>query len=181
MEGGTEYTVLRSAEEWRSIPGYAGRYQASTLGRIRRLRHTKQSGSYRTYTLSEKMILGHSDKRGYLVTRLGDRQMVKIHRAVYSAFYGRIPDGVVIRHLNGRPWDNRLINLASGTQHDNNLDTYAYGGKIRRFSASDVTAIRERLSKGESKRSIADDLGVSRTAIHRIHKGLTFGWLKEPS
>lgn len=175
----TPPAAIAETAVWRDIPGDEGRYQASSFGQIRRLRHIKLGGQYGVYTLAEKVIPGHPDKRGYLITRLGSRSMVKIHRAVYTAFYGEILPGEVIRHLNGCPGDNCLSNLAAATQRDNNLDIYAQGGKMKRFTAKEVISIRTRLSQGESRKSIANELGVSWEAITRIAKGVTFAWLRE--
>lgn len=43
----------------------------------------------------------------------------KAHRIIWELFNGHIPDGMVIDHLNGDPWDNRIENLACKTRTGN--------------------------------------------------------------
>ena len=50
-----------------------------------------------------------------------------VHRLVLEAFVGPRPEGMVARHLNGDPGDNRLENLAWGTQSENNYDKVRHG------------------------------------------------------
>lgn len=41
------------------------------------------------------------------------------HRIIWKMHNGSIPDGMVIDHINGDPFDNRLENLRMCTQHGN--------------------------------------------------------------
>lgn len=43
-----------------------------------------------------------------------------IHRIVWGLFNEEIPEGMVIDHINGNPWDNRIENLACKTRKQNN-------------------------------------------------------------
>lgn len=47
-----------------------------------------------------------------------------------------------------------------------------------KLSEKEVHEIRRRLDRGESKKSIAERYGVTRTAIYLIAKGENWGWLK---
>jgi hypothetical protein len=47
-----------------------------------------------------------------------------LHTIVALAWYGPRPPGLVIRHLNRDPGDNRPVNLRYGTRRENNLDRY---------------------------------------------------------
>ena len=42
------------------------------------------------------------------------------HRIIWEMFNGTIPKGMVIDHLNGDAWDNRIDNLACKTRKENN-------------------------------------------------------------
>ena len=42
------------------------------------------------------------------------------HRIIWEMFNGPIAEGMVIDHLNGDAWDNRLANLACKTRRENN-------------------------------------------------------------
>jgi hypothetical protein len=50
-----------------------------------------------------------------------------VHSLVILAFVGPRPDGEQVRHLNGNPADNRLTNLAYGTQSQNQQDSLRHG------------------------------------------------------
>ena len=43
----------------------------------------------------------------------------KVHRIIWELLVGSIPDGMVIDHLNGNPWDNRIENLSCKSQRHN--------------------------------------------------------------
>ncbi len=47
---------------------------------------------------------------------------VLVHRIVWEKAYGPIPDGMVIDHINGVRYDNRLENLRCITQRSNLLN-----------------------------------------------------------
>ena len=57
----------------------------------------------------------------------GRRQSRAVHHLVLLAFVGPKPGGMVTRHLNGDPGDNRLTNLVYGTQSENMYDKVAHG------------------------------------------------------
>ena len=49
---------------------------------------------------------------------------VAIHRMVYEAWNGKIPEGLFILHKNDISTDNRLENLSAGTQKENIADCF---------------------------------------------------------
>lgn len=52
--------------------------------------------------------------------RHGDRHLsIFAHRMIWIAAYGLIPPGLVINHVNKRPWDNRIDNLELTTPRGN--------------------------------------------------------------
>ena len=97
--------------EWRVIEGYNKLYEVSNNGEVkntttgRKLRSCKsgRSNKYRS------ALLYNNGKRGYR----------KIHRLVYEAFVGAIPNGMQIDHINGVHHDNRPENLRCVTQSEN--------------------------------------------------------------
>ena len=98
-------------EIWNDIPGYEGQYQASSLGRIRSFKRNKV------------LILnpGRSGN-GYYIAQLSQNNVKKyssVHRLVWSAFNGVIPEGMQINHLNENKLDNRLENLSLCTPKEN--------------------------------------------------------------
>lgn len=110
-----------SAEEWRPVPGFQGRYEVSDLGRIRSLlrggdpRPISQRPGWNGYP-SARLSVGDGRERGLYV-----------HTLVMLAFVGPRPAGMETRHLNGDRTDARLVNLAYGTHSENMQDRLAHG------------------------------------------------------
>lgn len=117
---------MTAAERWRAIPGYVGAYEVSDLGRVRSLpRHDRlgrpvqgrvlkpapDSGGYSTYNL-------HRDGQGCTH---------RAHCLVALAFVGPRPADLEVRHLDGDPSNNALVNLAYGTRSENQLDRIGHG------------------------------------------------------
>lgn len=97
------------AEEWRDIPGYEGRYQASNLGRIQGPRGLNRPFKNRDGYLVATLYANH------LKTRTG------VHRLVASAFIPNPENKPQINHKNGLRTDNRPENLEWVTCSENNL------------------------------------------------------------
>ena len=169
-------------EVWKDIPGYEGEYQVSDIGRVRSISRYVNSSYGRQRKIRGGVLSPFvGDAEGHLVVRLNGHKRAKpyIHRLVMLAFIGE-PETqrTVVRHLNGDPSDNRLENLAYGTQSDNNIDIYRQGKVFKKLSAEDVMEIRKKADSGVSSRQIALEYGVSKTQINRIRKKTRFAWLE---
>ena len=168
-------------EVWRDIPGYEGKYQASSLGRIRSLdrrvsichgatrlmrgRVLKPSGSKKDPHL--RVVLGHGANGS------------TVHQLVARAFLGPCKEGQEVRHLDGNPLNNRIDNLAYGTRTENIVDVMRIGGSWRgSVVIEQVIEIRQRLEKGQSAADIARSMGISPASVYGIKQGRTFRWLK---
>lgn len=109
-----------NGEEWRPIPRLGDLYEASSHGRIRSL----VSGA------PQLLSMWSTQSDGYLKARVGGRAVSSgrfVHCLVLEAFVSPRPDGMVTRHLNGNPADNRVENLAWGTQAENMRDAVRHG------------------------------------------------------
>lgn len=109
-------------EIWKPIPGYEGHYQASNLGRIR-------SFKYNEVRIKKPFIT----RIGYCILQLSQNNVKKcsgVHRLVWIAFNGPIPEGMQINHLNEIKSDNRLENLSLCTAMENTN----YGTRNKRIS-----------------------------------------------
>lgn len=117
-------------EEWRPVPGFGGRFQVSSLGRVRRLRFTvhKSDGNKQTYP--ERLLTASPHAAGYRTVALcyeSKTHTTLLHRLIAQAFIPN-PDSLpFVRHLNDIPDDNRIENLAWGTQSDNMGDCVRNG------------------------------------------------------
>ena len=120
----------QSNEIWKPVLGYEGYYEVSSLGRVKTLERVAVRRNGRPHTVPERILKQSYMKKGYLrlnLTKDGVRKQHTVHSLVLSSFVGPRPSGMITRHLNGIPDDNRLENLAWGTGSENQHDAVAHG------------------------------------------------------
>jgi len=102
-----------------------------------RIRSVLASGSIRvdvdagTVWRGDRRAEGRPSGGGYLQVGIGDRRMGYIHRIVWIAAHGSIPNGMTIDHLNGSKEDNRLANLEAVTVYEN-INRHVRGNHLDR-------------------------------------------------
>ena len=172
-------------EVWKDIPGYEGKYQASTEGRIRSLKRkvggkNPYTGTTFLRTVPPRVLkAGRFCKSGHMSVTLGRGTSGRpVHQLVMETFVGPAPPGMEVLHRNGNPEDNRLENLHYGTRTENILDTFQNGGRWRKLSIEDVEQIRFGLATGIKNAELAVMYGVAQSCICNIKNGRTFKWLK---
>lgn len=109
--------MKEAIEIWKDIKGFEGLYQVSNLGRVKSLERIDALG----HRLKEK-ILKPKLTRGYYEVGLfknSIRKMYLVHRLVWEAFNGQIPEGLQVNHINEVKTDNRLSNLNLMTAKEN--------------------------------------------------------------
>lgn len=158
--------ALNDTEEWRDIPGYEGVYQASDMGRVRRI--LKRGPA-------KKCLKPGHNKKGYphvSLCRGGVVRCFDVHTLVLMAFAGPRPDGMEACHRYGHPADNRLSNLRWGTHAANVMDARISMAKSGRtfgrpptLAWSAVKAIR---ASSDSGVVLATQYGVSQGLISNI-------------
>lgn len=159
-------------EEWRPIPGYEGRYEVSSVGRVKSFAHCGGKTNREPRILKPGLAGAYKDK--YLKVSLGRNTYRSIHRLVLEAFVGPRPPGMQCRHLDGNTLNNTLGNLAWGTIEENIQDKIRHGRTKGEkhwnatLSEKDVIEIRSRLAKKDTTLSIANDYHVTRTTIQNI-------------
>lgn len=155
---------MQPVEEWRSIPGYEGQYEVSSLGRVRSLDRLASDG--RSVRGTIKTL--RTDRQGYLRVSFatGKRSVKSVHRVAdlsLLAFVGPKPPGMQARHLNGSRKDNTITNLTYGTPSQNGADAAAHGRlkgpNVRRacnqkpvISAEVIAAVKAASSSYEAAR-----------------------------
>lgn len=163
---------------WADIPGYEGRYQASTAGEIRSLdRRVAVRNGYRVMKGRVLKPAGQkTDPHLRVVLEHGGTGQC-VHTLVALTFLGPRPDGMDVRHLDGNPLNNRVSNLAYGSRTENILDVMRIGKPWRKLTTAQVMDIKRRLSSGCNGAALARDYGVSQSTISAIKRGRTFAWV----
>ena len=108
-------------EIWKPVLGYEEKYFVSNKGRV------KNKKGY---------IMTPQNTDGYLRVKLslGKPAMKFIHRVVWEAFNGSIPENYQINHLNEIKSDNRLENLSLCTAKENVNYGTAIARRAKKFS-----------------------------------------------
>ena len=162
-------------EIWKDIPGFEGRYQASTLGRIRSVDHRVRlvaHGTETTRLCKGRVLRPGRMSDGHLSVVLGrEYGSIPVHTAVALAFLGPRPDGMDVCHNDGNPENNHLGNLRYDSRTDNILDVYRIGKRWRKLDLEDLREIDGLLKAGYTGRSIARQFGISEACVSKIKLG----------
>lgn len=126
---------------------------------------------------------------GYKVVSLrekGVKKQCRVHRIMWIAAHGIIPDGYVIDHINNDKLDNRLCNLQLLTPEENSTKAAKDGlyltgedhpkTKLTDEQKNDIITLYE--TEYYSVRRLAAMYGVSKSRIHQLVKRQ--GWTQIP-
>lgn len=125
------------------------------------------------------LVKGIVKKTGYVhVTRTDDNKVrtIRLHQIVAETFLGPKPDGAIVRHLNDNKQDNRVSNLAWGTQEENEADKRSnergpQGERhpLAKLTEDDVRSIRRQHSVGDhTLDEIGRPYGLKKAAVWKI-------------
>lgn len=146
-------------EEWRDIPEYEG-YQVSNFGRVKSLERIDALGHKRKEKILKPWIT-----RGYFQVQLWKNSIeknYKVHRLVYEAFNGQIPENMQVNHINEIKTDNRLENLNLMTCKENTN----YGTRNER--------ITKKLSKVVLQFDLNDNFVKEYASTHQVARETGF-------
>lgn len=162
-----------SSEIWKPVKGFEGRYEVSSLGRVRSL----------LFDPAGRIMKTKPDAKGYVRIGLQWNTHKLVHRLVAEAFIPN-PDGLpAVNHIDGNQQNNAASNLEWVSHSDNmrhswrNLATYANRvsrnpkgerSSSAKLTASKVRAIRAAYGRGTSQRVLAARYGVTKPAIQAI-------------
>ena len=112
-----------------------------------------------------------------------DGKPMSAHRAVFSAFNGPIPHGLLVRHTCDTPLCVNPSHLILGTDADNAADRQARGRTrvgvgerqhLAKLTEAKVKAIRLDIADGVKQKDIARRFGVTQGAISALARGITW-------
>lgn len=109
-------------EIWKDVVGYEGLYEISNMGNIRKLPTITITSDGRVQHYKGHNLNLTKDKDGYYRVWLRKDKQRKahfIHRLVYEAFIGDIPQDKVINHIDCNKNNNHIENLECITQQEN--------------------------------------------------------------
>ena len=117
-------------EIWRPVVGYEGLYEVSNFGRVKSLARLDSIGR-----IVVEKILKTSLRSGYPSISLCKNGIIKsatVHRLVWEAFNGPIPEGMEVNHIDQNQQNNHLENLNILTHTDN----LKWGSRLELVSAA---------------------------------------------
>lgn len=157
-------------------------YEVSNRGRIKRI------GGGQGFRPG-KFLSPNKSSNGYLQVRLttdGSQKVIAVHKLVAEVFFGKRPNGLHIRHLDGNKQNNSVDNLRYGTAKENGEDSARLGvmPKGEHVNTSVLTndqAVNciELLNEGMTPTQIAKSFNLPRNAIYKIKYGKTWQWLQQ--
>src|SRR6185437_4072936 len=159
------------AEEWKIVPSFPA-YEASSMGRIRRIEKDSRGRSSKILTPSSPM--------GYQTVVLygadGLKRSSRVNRIIAETFYGPAPSHKhVAAHWNGVRSDNKATNIRWDTQTENLSDRKRHGteplgsrNQNSKLTSDRVASIRSEYENGVNLPTLAKKYAVTKQNVYYI-------------
>lgn len=171
-------------EQWKPVVGYEGWYEVSSHGRVKRI--AKGKGARPGHILSPDVRYDNYRMVNLLRGSAESRILFYVHRLVVEAFISKIPDGLVVNHIDGNGGNNHVLNLEITTddgnrKHAQRIGLIPRGAKhhMAKLTETDVVEIRRRALK-ETRVSIARDYGMSSSYLGEIVRREAWKHVSDP-
>jgi hypothetical protein len=177
-----------ATERWLPVVGHKGIYEASDLGRVRRVAAWANRPGRRP--LPDAALKPWPDRWGYqrlILFKNGQKHHCSVHEVVLEAFVGPRPAGLKCNHKDGDKANNLLSNLEWVTSSENDRHAFALGLRTSlrgeqywnaKLTWQQVREIR-RLVGSEPIKVTAARFGISPNTVSNIRRGRT--WQEQPS
>jgi hypothetical protein len=179
-------------EFWKDIRDFEGRYQASSIGRIRSLITNKIMSQYiKNNDYPRVTLCFRYDNRTY-------QNVILVHLLIADTFLGIVPEGLEVNHINGIKTDNRIENLEYVTRQMNiqhsfrtglNVIRIPYPGTGEDHANSNLSNIQRKdffekwISGLYSQAELSEQFNISirciKSMISRLKEGYNQGLSKE--
>lgn len=108
-------------EIWKDVPGYAGIYQVSNLGRVKSLSRLVYRKNGQIAKIKGRILSHGTDRYGYHIVVLcnGKKETKTVHRIVAMAFIENAYNLPEIDHKDGNRGNNKVENLRWVTRKEN--------------------------------------------------------------
>lgn len=165
-------SACETVERW--APVLLGRYEVSTLGRVRAAWAKR----------GRRALKSTPDKDGYAQVGLridGVRKWFRVSALVLTAFVSARPKGHEAAHIDGDNANDVLFNLAWKTTLENHADKQRHGTTARgerhgraKLTASEVTRIKLAVAGGSTQRAVGKEFSIGKTTVAHIVRGDTW-------
>jgi hypothetical protein len=186
---------MASSEQvsWQPIEEYYGFYEVSHTGEVRSLPRTITKKNGVTQRLRGRILRRAHHPYGYPTVglhRRGEQKTFLVHRLVYRAFGGEIPEHLYVCHRDGSQTNNHIDNLYLATNSENQQDAIRGGFRdpkallgrknpalsgeknpMAKLMPEQVMEIKKRRAAGERLINLAEEFGVSFQLISLIGLG----------
>lgn len=179
-----------NAEQWKSIPGWEGLYEASDRGRVRSVDRFIAKSNGITQQNKGRILRTQNHNAGYAqytLSRNGKTETHLAHHLIATTFIGPRPDGHEVNHKDTNKHNNRADNLEYVTAIENvrhaarlgvNAVLDRHGRAILTIEQAEF--VHARLAEFSGRGAcvaIARELGVKPCIIYEIKYGNN--WTKE--
>jgi HNH endonuclease/NUMOD4 motif len=169
---------------WKIVPNTNNLYEASNFGMIRRCLGTIKNRPDGGVRKVGGKILSQKTKKNkykevslYLEPQVG--KMMYVHRLVYMAFVGDIPNGMSINHIDGNKANNNISNLELVTPSQNMKHAFDMGLSknpvfhgsnhgMAKLTEEKVLEIRDKYSKGIMPKELSKQYPIPFGTICKI-------------
>ncbi|CAH6421696.1 HNH endonuclease [uncultured virus] len=113
--------------------------------------------------------IGYTSNEGYKSIKLSGKSYL-VHRLVVMAFKGKIPDELVVNHIDEDKTNNRLDNLEIVTKSENTNYSIKPGNNLIK-SVKQLSLTGEVIATFPSIKEASDSTGVSYSGISKVVRG----------